>query len=600
MDDWVLVLLPSSITKIKTEWKGPYKVVETIGKTTYRLQIGPRQFQSYHINLLKTWLGPPPVTTYLAHPATPRECTLEQLVVNDQLSPSQKNTLLDIFLSHTSLFSDRPGLTTLVEHCIETPPNQVVRLRPYRIPAARREAVAQEIREMLKMGIIRPSQSDWSSPIALVPKPDGSIRFCIDFRQVNVVSTLDAYPLPRVNELIERLGDAQYISTLDLTKGYWQVPLREADQKKTSFSTPEGLFEFTVLPFGLHGAPTTFQRLMNKVLGPLQAFASTYLDDIVIFSPTWEQHIHHCQQVFQALGQAGLCINSKKSRLGFSKVKYLGYIIGNGCIEPQQEKIKAIKDAPLPQIKKEVRAFLGPLGYYRRFIPHYSALATPLTDLLKKGVPNHCLTSPSTSVCNAVHDLKDAITQVPVLRAPDFSQPFLLQTDDSDVGLGAVLSQVSSDGEEHPILFISRKLFPQEVHYPVVEKECLAVKWAIEKLRYYLEGRPFVLYTDHAPLTWMARNKGNNPRVMRWFLSLQPFSFELRHRKGALNTNADFLSRFPIILEREDSGGGMCQGLLPSAMDSRSSLQQSHPLSSFQHPGSSVYMKTQDQSQEAA
>lgn len=364
------------------------------------------------------------------------------------------------------------------------------------------------------------------------------------------------------------------------------MPLKPQDQEKTAFSKPSGLFEFTVLPFGLHGAPAMFQRLMNRVLSEHQAYSSAYLDDIVIYSPTWETHLHHCQLVFQALRAAGLHISAKKSRAGFQKVKYLGYILGNGHIESQEEKVRAISQAPFHATEKEVRAFLGLLGYYRRFIPQYSKLSSPLTDLLKKNVKPKDLLHPPHEALQAFQNLKRAITSGPILQSPDFSKPFLLQTDASENGLGAVLSQVSSEGIEHPILFISQKLFPREQGYSIIEKECLAIKWAVDKLRYYLEGSHFLLNTDHAPLLWMSRKKGNNQRVLRWFLALQPFSFEVRHRRGSENGNADFLSRLSLFPDREQAGVGVCDDALPGDPSSFNALTfgcllTCHPVPSF-------------------
>ncbi|CAJ0968166.1 unnamed protein product [Ranitomeya imitator] len=338
---------------------------------------------------------------------------------------------------------------------------------------------------MLDLGVIEESHSAWSSPIVLIPKPDGSIRFCNDFRKLNAVSKFDAYPMPRVDELIDRLGKARYITTLDLTKGYWQIPLAEAAREKTAFATPEGLFQYVYMPFGLHGAPATFQRLMDRVLRPHRQYASAYLDDIVIYSMDWETHLQKVQ----------------------AEARYLGYVIGRGVIKPQIDKIQAIQGWPQPVNKKQVQAFLGIAGYYRRFIPNFAAMATPLTDLTKgKG---SVMVKWTSAAEEAFHSLKQALCSQPVLVTPDFSSEFVVQTDASDTGVGAVLSQVR-DGVEHPVLYLSRKLNVHEQRYAVVEKECLAIKWALDSLKYYLAGRKFRLVTDHAPLKWMHLHKDRN------------------------------------------------------------------------------------------
>ncbi|XP_078533942.1 uncharacterized protein LOC144820212 [Lissotriton helveticus] len=539
--DLVLLLLPSSDHKLLGQWQGPFPVLRVVTPVTYEIETDPTRgvTQIYHVNLLKKWEGPRPVLSSATPPPF-------DVCIDPDLPEQNKRELRRALFSVQPVFSSLPGHSTVVEHAIHTEPGKTVRQRPYRIPEARRAIIQEETNQMLKMGIIEPSSSSWNSPIVLVPKPDGSTRFCIDFREVNKISAFDTYPLPRVDEMVERIGKAKYISTLDLCKGYWQIPLKAADKPKTAFSTPEGLFQFKVMPFGLHGAPATFQRAMNLVLQPHTKYAGAYLDDIVIYSDSWELHLSHLKAVVTSLGNHGFTINPSKTTLAAQSVKYLGYLLGEGLIRPQDNKIKAIQAIPFPRTRKELRAFLGLLGYYRRFIPCFSQTAAPLTDLLKKTTnTEEILQHPPTLVVHAFERLKQSLITEPVLVSPDYTQTFILQTDASDQGLGAVLSQRDSTGVERPILYLSRKLFPREANYAVVEKEALAIKWAVESLRYYLEGREFELYTDHAPLEWMARNRGHNDRVLRWFLSLQPFRFKTLHRKGLQQGNADYLSRYP-------------------------------------------------------
>ncbi len=306
-----------------------------------------------------------------------------------------------------------------------------------------------------------------------------------DFRRLNEVSEFDGYPMPRVDELLDRLGRARYISTLDLTKGYWQVPLTDSAKPKTAFSTPSGHWQYRTLPFGLHGAPATFQRLMDIILRPHQQYAAAYLDDVVIHSERWEDHLDRLRRVLMDLRRAGLTANPRKCHLALFEAKYLGFQVGRGLIKPQQKKVEAVHAAPRPTTKTQVRAFLGLAGYYRCFIPNFSSLAAPLTDLTRKGQPERVVWNPDAE--EAFRRVKHALTEEPVLRAPDFGCPFLLQTDASETGLGAVLSQVQ-DGEEHPVLYISRKLTKAERNYATVEREALAIKWAVLELRYYLFG----------------------------------------------------------------------------------------------------------------
>uniref|UniRef100_A0A8C5PLJ4 ribonuclease H n=1 Tax=Leptobrachium leishanense TaxID=445787 RepID=A0A8C5PLJ4_9ANUR len=556
--DKVLVLVPTAESKFLAKWQGPYEIVEKKSEVNYKvLQPGRRKTeQIYHINLLKLWkdrealLSTPATSNPMARP-TP------EVPIADTLSVAQRNEVKEFLRGNTDFFSEIPGLTTVVHHDIVVEPGVLINVKPYRIPEARREAVSAEIGKMLALGIIEESHSDWSSPIVLVPKPDGSIRFCNDFRKLNAVSRFDAYPMPRVDELIDQLGTARYITTLDLTKGYWQIPLTNRAREKTAFSTPDGSFQYTRMPFGLHGAPASFQRLMDRLLKAHRRYAAAYLDDVVIHSPDWQTHLVRVQAVVDSLKEAGLTANPKKCAIGSEEAKYLGYVIGRGLVKPQIDKVEAIQKWPQPQNKKQVRAFLGITGYYRRFVPNFATMASPLTDLTKGTKSGLVRWSPEAD--SAFKALKRALCTQPVLVAPDFSGDFVVQTDASNVGLGAVLSQVR-EGEEHPVVYLSRKLNRHEQNYAIVEKECLAIKWALDALRYYLLGRQFRLITDHSPLQWMCNSKERNSRVTRWFLALQAFRFTVEHRAGRLQANADALSRAPTLLLRLLSRRGWSRG----------------------------------------
>uniref|UniRef100_A0A3B1KDF6 Gypsy retrotransposon integrase-like protein 1 n=1 Tax=Astyanax mexicanus TaxID=7994 RepID=A0A3B1KDF6_ASTMX len=539
--DRVMVLIPTSTCKFLASWQGPYTITERLSEVNYRVeQPGRRKReQVYHINLLKEWHEPPPPPVS----ASSQVCFAEhepEIPTGEDLTPAQRQELKECLARHRSVFSESPGRTQVIHHRIPTEPGKIVRQRPYRLPEARRKAVEEEVRKMLQLQVIEPSASPWSSPIVLVPKPDGSWRFCNDFRRLNSISRFDSYPMPRVDDLIDRLGKARYVSTLDLTKGYWQVPLAPKDREKTAFATPSGLWHYTVLPFGLHGAPATFQRLMDVVLRPHQSFAAAYLDDVIVHSETWGEHLAHLHKVLSAIHQAGLTANPRKCHLGLTEAAYLGYRIGRGLLRPQQQKVDAVSSWPTPRNKTDVRAFLGLASYYRRFVPHFATLATPLTALLKKDQPDEVQWSEDAQAAFAA--LKKCLTSEPVLRNPDFNLPFILHTDASDTGLGAVLVQ-EFHGEEHPILYISRALNPAEKRYAALEREALAIKWAVEELRYFLTGRQFTLVTDHAPLQWVSKHKDTNARVTRWFLALQEFSFQVRHRPGVAHADADGLSR---------------------------------------------------------
>ncbi|KAL1282690.1 hypothetical protein QQF64_001493 [Cirrhinus molitorella] len=442
--------------------------------------------------------------------------------IDPQLSAAQKTELQHLVGQFSDVFSPWPGQTNVIQHDIQTPAGVIVRQRPYRIPEARRQAVEEEVQDMLKLGVIEPSRSPWSSPVVMVPKPDGTLRFCNDFRRLNEISEFDGYPMPRVDELLDRLGRARYISTLDLTKGYWQVPLTKEAKPKTAFSTPSGHWQYRTLPFGLHGAPATFQRMMDILLRPHQAYAAAYLDDVIIHSERWEDHLLRLGRVLGELRRAGLTANPRKCHLARTEAHYLGFQVGRGLIKPQERKVVAVQDAPRPATKTQVRAFLGLAGYYRCFIPNFSSLAAPLTDLTRKGQPEKALWGPAEE--EAFQHIKKALTTEPVLRAPDFNCPFLLQTDASDTGLGAVLSQVL-DGEEHPVIYISRKLTPAEQRYATVEREALAVKWAVLELRSRTaEQSSGALERKNKSLSLssLAPSEQKKPLLLSWPGAIQP------------------------------------------------------------------------------
>lgn len=440
------------------------------------------------------------------------------------------------------------GCTHLVKHVIRTN-SEPIKQRYYPLSPVLRGYVNEELDKMLELGVVRPSNSPWSSPIVMVKKKDGSYRFCVDYRKVNAVTQKDAYPLPYISNILDMLRDANYLSTIDIKSAYWQIPMDEESKPITAFTVPNrGLFEFNRLPFGLHNAPATWQRLIDRVIGAdLNDSVFVYLDDIVIATSTFDEHLRVLKEVIQRLQNAGLTINKEKCQLGRKELKYLGYVVDNLGLRVDPDKVSAILAIPAPSNIKEVRRIVGMASWYRRFIPNFSTLVAPIVNLLRKG-----RTFKWSSECEkAFLDLKHKLVTAPVLRCPDFNVPFRIHCDASDFGLGGVLSQETEEGEQ-VVAYASRSLMKNERNFTTTEKECLAILYSIEKFRPYIEGSHFTVVTDHYALKWLNNLKDPNGRLARWCVKLQQYDFDVVHRPGKDHVLPDALSRaVPVIGEIE-------------------------------------------------
>ena len=450
------------------------------------------------------------------------------------------STLLD---SNADVVSTSPtdlGTTNVVQHSIETATERPLRQPPRRIPLHQRAEVRAHIQQLLSANIISPSCSPWAAPIVIVRKPDGSIRLCVDYRQLNSVTRKDAFPLPRVDDAIDAMTGSCYFSTLDLASGYWQVELDNSAKSKSAFVTPFGLYEWNRMPFGLCNAPSTFQRLMNQVLCDLvPEICLVYLDDIIIFSSTLEQHIHHLELVFQKLRQAGLKIKPQKCHLLCSSVKYLGFTFSAAGVSPDESKFKTVRDWPIPQSVSDVRSFVGFATYYQRFIPNFAELAVPLNKLSEK----YALFQWSKECQEAFDDLKHQLISAPILAYPDPSRQFTLDTDASNVAMGAVLSQLDDMGQEVVIAYASKTLSKSQRNQGATKKELLAVVTFTKHFKHYLLGSQFRLRTDHRALIWLHSFREADGVLARWIERLAAFDYTIIHRPGKQHTNADALSR---------------------------------------------------------
>lgn len=457
------------------------------------------------------------------------------------ITTEEKASLLGLIDQHRDVFSSSRsdlGRCEAVKHRISTGEAAPVYRRAYRIPYSKREEMEEQVDQLLAKGIIEHSTSPWGAPALLVEKPDGSYRFVVDYRDLNRVTRVDPYPLPNIQETLSQLGSARRFTVVDMTSGYWQIEMDSRDREKTAFNTPSGHYHWTRMPMGLVNSAAVWQRTADVVLaGLLGKICYVYLDDIIIYSNSLEEHLEDLKTVFQRVRAAGLKLKPSKCQFLKPEVKYLGHIVSAEGVRPDPAKIACVRDFPAPQNKTEVRRFLGLMTYYRRHVPHFAELARPLTQLTGK--------KPfawGTDAGVAFEVMKQKLTEAPILRFPDFSRPFTLATDASKFAVGAVLSQ-EFDGQEHPVAYASRQLNGAEQAYGATEQECLAVVWAVRHFRCYLYGRHFRILTDCQPLKWLMSTRDQNSRLARWNLRLQEYDFEIVHRSGKTNQNADALSR---------------------------------------------------------
>lgn len=464
----------------------------------------------------------------------------QAICAREHLTTEQKEQLSELTNKYYPQMTTKYGCTSLVEHRIDTGDAAPVKQRYYPVSPNVQRHIDKELDEMLQHDIIEPSTSAWSSPVVLVRKPDNTYRFCVDYRRLNALTKKDAYPIPYVNQILNQLRDARYLSSIDIKSAYWQIKIAEESREKTAFTIPgRGLFQFKRMPFGLTNAPATWQRLIDQILGPkLEPSVFVFLDDIIIVTSTFPEHVKVLSEVFERLISAGLTINKEKTQLCRSELKYLGYKVNFRGLHVDPDKVSALENIPSPTSKKAVRSFIGATSWYRRFIPDYATKIAPLTKLLHKNT----VFKWSEEAEQSFQKIKQLLIDAPILSCPKFDLPFELHCDASDEGIGCVLTQNYEDGE-HVISYASRTLNRAEKHYSTTEKECLAVIWGIEHYRSYLEGAKFTVYTDHHSLIWLANLKDPRGRLARWAVRLQAFNFELKHRKGKDNAVADLLSR---------------------------------------------------------
>ncbi|NQZ62984.1 reverse transcriptase domain-containing protein [Crocosphaera sp.] len=599
--DKVLLLLATSNQKFTSEWKGPFTITGIVSEVNYTVDVEGHQ-KTYHVDMLQEFTprreelklkkgthmancsadagmvenisrtcwesafescdvheSPVPsavsVINDIPDPIEPGDsCSFTEIIcpvlkqkesvlditINPNLSSSQKTEIHDLVDSFSDIFSDLPAKTNAMKHTITVSSKEPVKLKPYPLPFSSEQVVREEVNNMLLNDVIEPSDSPYSSPIVLVKKRDGSIRFCIDFRKLNAITIGDACPIPDHDHIMLKMHKAMFFTKLDMTKGYWQIEIAESDRHFTAFQAAGELYQFKRMAFGLKNAPMTFNRLMNRLIGQ-RTDTSFFFDDVIVFHCDWNLHVQALHEIFSIFRNNNLTVKPSKTEVAFPEIQFLGHIIGKGLLKPNSENIGKILSIQVPKSKKHVRGIIGLVNFYSKFVPNIAHLLSPMHELTKKGQPEKVTWGEEcqASLCR----IQELISSEPALIVPDINDLFFVQTDASGSGLGCVLLQMR-DGSLRPCRFHSRKLFPRETRYAVIEREALAIVWGLQKLSRFLLGTEFVLQTDHAPLTCITGGRTQNARLTRWALILQQFSFRVEYIKGARNNVADYLSRF--------------------------------------------------------
>lgn len=478
-----------------------------------------------------------------------------------ELVKSQFKVAVDGQLDTTPLISHRIELT---DEAKQTGP---VRINPFPTSPKRQEQINKELDSMLEAGIIERSYSDWALRLVPVDKPDDSVRLCLDARKLNERTIRDSYPLPHADRILSRVGPCKYISTIDLSKAFLQIPLHPKSKKFTAFSVlGRGLFQFTRMPFGLVNSPATLSRLMDRVLGAgeLEPHVFVYLDDIIVVSESFDEHLRLLREIATRLNKANLSINIEKSKFGLTELPYLGYILTTQGLKPNPDRVEAIINIERPSSIRALRRFLGMCNYYRRFIANYSDIVRPLTDLLKDK-PKSVRWNDNAQ--ESFVKIKEHLITAPILTNPDFSKPFSIHCDASDTAIAGVLTQDLNGGEQ-PIAYYSQKLTGAEQRYFATEKEALAVLKSIEKFRCYVEGSRFTVITDASALTYILRSSWRtSSRLCRWSIELQRHDMVIKHRRGVDHIVPDTLSRSVEVLSLNRQGTDWYNNLVKNVND---------------------------------
>ncbi|GFX18903.1 retrovirus-related Pol polyprotein from transposon 17.6 [Trichonephila clavipes] len=484
----VVLLIPDSSNKIYARWTGPGEIIQHHPPHSYKVKLSDGTVRHVHVNKIRKY--------------HPRALAVGVIFEDDHEFGEIHPTLIY-----------RESLKIKVD---------------------------EQIEELVRLDLIEESDAEIAYPIVCVNKKDGTLRLCVDFRALNSESVSDDFPMEDAVELIHSIGRANIITTLDLLKGYWAIPMAEDSKNLTSFKTHRQQYRFKVMSFGLKNASATFQREMNKALSCYREFSRAYIDDIAIFSKNWEEHLLHLDTILTKLSELNFTVNLKKCAFGKAQIKYLGHIIGSGKHEPDPEKTAVINNLPVPKTKKELRSVLGLCNYYREYIPKYSELVYPLTELTKKRVPDSIPWTEKHD--SSFHLLKKALVEAPSLYSPVPDKPYTIHSDASQIGIAACLSQKCGD-KCYPIAYASQKLSKTQQSWSTIEREAFAIVWSLKKFEVWVFGTEIEFYTDHNPLPYLTKSAPQSARLQRWAFALQKFNVTIKHCPGVKMPHADALSR---------------------------------------------------------
>ena len=523
--DKVLALLPIPGRPLQGRYFGPYTIDKKTSDLNYIINTSGRRKnkQMCHVNMLKEYFDR---DSSISKPITvvntvPQESNVFEPEVNSDfidksdpgpsklensdilrnlknklshLEPSQHEELKQLIHEYEHLFPDIPTRTDKIYHDVIVEDSKPIKQHPYRMNPLKQKYLKDEVKYLLENDFIEPSQSNYSSPCILVSKSNGTYRMCKYYRKVNSVTKTDSFPIPRIDDCIDKVGNSKYVTKFDLLKGFWQVPLTDRAKEVLAFATPNGLYQYKVMPFGMKNSPATFQRLVNNVICGLDG-CDAYIDDIIIYSDSWSDHLQRIRKFFDRLSKAKLTVNLAKTEFCHATVTFLGHLVGQGQVKPLEAKVNAISEFPVPKFKRQLMRFLDMAGYYRKFCKNFSCIAEPLTNLLKKSTQFKW-----NDKCQDAFDrLKAILKSAPVLLAPDFDKYFKLAVDASDVGIGAVLLQEDNNGIDHPVCYFSKKFNKHQKNYSTIEKECLALILAIQQFEVYSTSSTssIVVFSDH-------------------------------------------------------------------------------------------------------